>query len=151
MVVHGGQLVHLRSVTLRNFRCFEHLEITLNPRLTVLVAENAGGKTAVLDGIALGLAPVLRYLSTANQRLQDHRIGDSDFRIRPVEVQRCEGGWPKSDYAQVALVTADGMAWDTWRAYAKGIKPEKRIGHHDLSAYASKILNSLKTSVPQAV
>ncbi|HET6385825.1 MAG TPA: AAA family ATPase, partial [Armatimonadota bacterium] len=38
--------MQLSSVTLSNFRCFERLEVPLHPRLTVLVAENGGGKTA---------------------------------------------------------------------------------------------------------
>lgn len=68
-----------------NFRCFEHLEIDLHPRLTVLVAENGGGKTAILDCIAIGLSPVLRYLSSAIQRLSGPGIEDTDFRLMTVE------------------------------------------------------------------
>jgi len=42
---------------LQNFRCFAECTIELHPDLTVLVAENGKGKTAILDaiGIALGL------------------------------------------------------------------------------------------------
>lgn len=32
----------LNSLTLQNFRCFEHLEMDLHPQLTVLIAEKAG-------------------------------------------------------------------------------------------------------------
>jgi predicted ATP-binding protein involved in virulence len=47
----------LRSLALRNFRCFSECTVDLHPQLTVLVAENSRGKTAILDaiGIALGL------------------------------------------------------------------------------------------------
>ena len=61
--------MRLKTVTLKNFRCFESLTLDLHPRLTVIVGENGTGKTAVLDGIASGLNPVLTYLSSANQRL----------------------------------------------------------------------------------
>ncbi len=49
--------LRLDRLTLRNFRCFAECSIDLHPKLTVLVAENGKGKTAVLDaiGIALGL------------------------------------------------------------------------------------------------
>ena len=51
--------MRLKKITLNNFRCFEALEIELHPRLTVLVGTNGAGKTAVLDGIATALSPVL--------------------------------------------------------------------------------------------
>lgn len=73
--------MRLKKVTLKNFRCFENLELDLHPRLTVIVGKNGGGKTAILDGLALGLSPVLRYLSSANQRLTGVGIKDTDFRI----------------------------------------------------------------------
>ena len=72
--------MHLKKVTLKNFRCFEDFEIPLHPRLTVLVAENGGGKTSILDAIAIGLSPILRYLSSADQRLTGPGIKDNDFR-----------------------------------------------------------------------
>lgn len=52
-----ASMLHLRTLTLRNFRGFEECEVQLHERLTVLVAENGSGKTAILDaiGIALGL------------------------------------------------------------------------------------------------
>jgi len=51
----------------------------------VLVAENGGGKAAILDGIAIGLSPVLRYLSSADQRLSGTGVKDTDYRL-----ERCE-------------------------------------------------------------
>ncbi len=40
---------------LAQYRCFETLDLTLEPDLTVLFAENGGGKTAVLAALAVGL------------------------------------------------------------------------------------------------
>lgn len=42
---------------LEQYRCFESLDLTLEPDLTVLFAENGGGKTAVLTALAVGLTP----------------------------------------------------------------------------------------------
>ena len=58
--------MRLKSITLKNFRCFEHLEVELHPRLTVFVGENGAGKTALLDGIASVFTPVLTYFSSAS-------------------------------------------------------------------------------------
>ena len=42
----------LKKVILRNFRCFERLEVDLHERLTVIVAPNGGGKSTILDAVA---------------------------------------------------------------------------------------------------
>lgn len=48
-------LLRLDSLTLNNFRCFKKCSIDLHPKLTVFVAENAQGKTAILDAIGIAL------------------------------------------------------------------------------------------------
>jgi predicted ATP-binding protein involved in virulence len=47
--------MHVTKLQLTNFRCFLDFQLTLDKKLTLLVAENAGGKTAVLDGLASAL------------------------------------------------------------------------------------------------
>jgi predicted ATP-binding protein involved in virulence len=48
---------HLRldRLNLKNFRCFDRSDLDFHEKLTVLVAENGQGKTAVLDAIAIAL------------------------------------------------------------------------------------------------
>lgn len=46
---------NLESIKLQNFRCFNGITIDLHPKLTVLVAENGQGKTAILDATRIGL------------------------------------------------------------------------------------------------
>lgn len=140
--------MHLKQVILRNFRCFADFKLDLHPRLTVLVAENGGGKTATLDGIAIGLSSVLRYFSTANQRLSGPGIKDTDFRLELWDGRAGEERWGVSDYAQVVIETTSGLQWDHWRASAQGKQPESRVGQSDLADYASGVLESLKTSTP---
>lgn len=139
--------MHLRSITLKNFRCFTTLSLDLHPRLTVLVAENGGGKTAILDGIAIGLSPMLRYLSSANQRLSGPGIKDTDYRLEQWETRGGER-WGASDYVQVVMTTTDDLSWDNWRASSPGKQPSNRIGQTHLKSYAANLLDSLKTSAP---
>jgi predicted ATP-binding protein involved in virulence len=69
--------VKLKKIVLDNFRCFEHLEMDFDERLTVIVGGNGAGKTAVLDSIGFlfgrllsrlpkisGIAPSLSDLKT---------------------------------------------------------------------------------------
>lgn len=46
-----------QRLSLAQFRCFEHLELPLEDDLTLLFAENGGGKTTILSALATGLTP----------------------------------------------------------------------------------------------
>ena len=54
--------MRLLDVQLTNFRCFESLKIHFDPEINVhvFVGDNGAGKSAILDAIALGLAPIAR-------------------------------------------------------------------------------------------
>lgn len=51
--------MRLETVTLQNFRGFEKLDIKFEPDFTVLLGQNMAGKSAVLDGVAVGLGGLL--------------------------------------------------------------------------------------------
>lgn len=158
--------MQLKKVTLNNFRCFEHLEVPLHPRLTVLVAENGGGKTSILDAIAIGLSPVFKYLSSVDQRLTGPGIKDADFRLTsdpaygrreepdlfsfaaypPIPEPKLSAGDRilSSEFAQVIMEAIDGPKWDNWRPSSEGKLPDVKVGQSDLMAYASTLLQSFK-------
>jgi predicted ATP-binding protein involved in virulence len=165
--------MHLKKITLNNFRCFDSLTVDLHPRLTVFIGENGAGKTAILDGIATALSPVLTHLSSANQRLSGRGIQDTDFRIElwsepsatdnpspqvnldflpesePMVERSGKDRWGASGYAQVIAETTDGLAWDYWRPSVAGKEPEKRIGLSALQFWLSHISESFKSETPE--
>lgn len=49
-------MFRFQSMHLENYRCFERIELPLEKDLTVLFAENGGGKTAILSALAMGIA-----------------------------------------------------------------------------------------------
>ena len=49
--------MRIQSLSLRNFRCFAELEISFEPDVTVLIAPNGKGKSAVADALAIALGP----------------------------------------------------------------------------------------------
>jgi predicted ATP-binding protein involved in virulence len=49
-------MFRFQSLHVANFRCFEQVDVPLESDLTVLFAENGGGKTALLTGLAMGIA-----------------------------------------------------------------------------------------------
>ena len=70
--------LRIDHLSLHNFRCFADCAIELHPELVVLIAENGGGKTAILDAmrIALGL-----FVDTIASTHQSHGFDRTDVRL----------------------------------------------------------------------
>ena len=49
----------IKKLSLKNFRCYDDLNIEFEDKLTVIVGENGKGKSAIFDGIVVGLASYL--------------------------------------------------------------------------------------------
>lgn len=90
----------LKKLVLENFRGKAHLDIALGSRLTMLLAANGGGKTSVLDGIAIGLGEVLTHLPQVTG-LSFRKTGDIHQKNNKV-----------APYARIVLHTTNGIAWD---------------------------------------
>ncbi|MCA3175427.1 MAG: AAA family ATPase [Burkholderiales bacterium] len=67
----------LERMHLYNFRCFNDLTVDFGKRLTVIIADNGAGKTALLDAIAIGFG---RYL-TKLPGISGRAIKDTDLRV----------------------------------------------------------------------
>jgi predicted ATP-binding protein involved in virulence len=55
-------MIRIDRLAMANFRCFSECQITFHRSLTVLVARNGKGKTAILDAITGAFAPFLNVL-----------------------------------------------------------------------------------------
>lgn len=91
--------LRLDSLTLRNFRCFAECKVSLHPEITVLVAENGGGKTAIMDAIRIALGP---FVDTVSATRQGADLGNSDIRLALTK-----GGVMKP--ALPAVISANGQ------------------------------------------
>ena len=67
----------LQSLTLSNYRCFQEVSIDFHRDLTVLVADNGGGKTAILDAIAVAVGHLVSELRGQG----GHGFSRSDIRL----------------------------------------------------------------------
>lgn len=135
----------LKQVRLENFRGIESLTLDLHPKLTVLVAENGGGKTTILDGIAKGLTPVLRYLSSPEQRLSTAGMGldDKDYRLLR-DAERKPGQPSKMvDYTRIELTATTGLCWDVQRS-KPGVQAPEKTGQTDLKRFCSQKLHGIE-------
>lgn len=49
----------LKSIKIKNYRCFKDVEIDFDNRVTLVVGKNGAGKTAILDAVAVSVGTFL--------------------------------------------------------------------------------------------
>jgi len=106
----------------------------------------------------------LRYLSSADQRLNgpgikrqrfptDLRTLDTSTKragtfsrdiLEPCPKALCSDRLLTSDYVQI-IVEAGSLRWDHWRGASAGKQPDVKVGQSELMAFASSLLEGLKT------
>jgi predicted ATP-binding protein involved in virulence len=105
--------VRLGKIEVQNYRIFEACTLALDPHLTVLVAENGQGKTALLDAIAMSLGPVVDVLSDTRQW---QGISVDDVRLDPAALMAPQlPTWIKAEGA----LDGQRLHWEVWRASAQ--------------------------------
>lgn len=115
--------LRLDTLSLTNFRCFEQCEIGFHPNLTVLVAENGSGKTAVLDGVAAALSV---FVNAINPNEKSRKIERSDVRLLPDGTGKMEPCLP-TEYLAQATVRNEPVIWkSTVRTYGGKVRPSFR-------------------------
>jgi predicted ATP-binding protein involved in virulence len=141
----------LSRITIENFRAVKKLELPLDPQLTVLVGDNAAGKTTILDAIAVGLGAVLTRLP---------EISGIDFRSNDLrqELATLDGSFKldyslldamnKAPYTRITLESVDGVSWDRTKKRdqtkrtKEEIPPDKKLSQlHD---FLDKIINDVQ-------
>lgn len=70
-----AQPMKLKRLKLENFRAKETCTLEFGERLTLLIGINGSGKTTILDGIAIGLGPILTYLPNLSGRTLIKSVG----------------------------------------------------------------------------
>ena len=56
----------LERLTLKNFRCFENVELKFTERMSVIAGDNGSGKTAVLEAAAIAAGTLFQPIDELN-------------------------------------------------------------------------------------
>lgn len=70
--------MRIEKLKVKNFRCFEHLEMELHPKCNVLIGMNGAGKSTILDALAIALGG---YLSGFDN-IKSHSILQEDAHFK---------------------------------------------------------------------
>ena len=71
--------MHLNTVSIRNYRCFEQLDISLHEHLTLFVGKNGAGKITILDAIAVAASTFLCGIEGVGSRTIDKEDAKYNF------------------------------------------------------------------------
>ena len=52
----------LKNIELKNFRCYENLNVDFRDKISVIVGANGAGKTSVLESISIALGTLFTTL-----------------------------------------------------------------------------------------
>lgn len=133
----------LKTLELRNFRCFEDVrDFKLDPQLTVVVGKNGAGKTAVLEALRLALGSYFAGMKCDEQRvpgiertdvrLVSERLKDDRLLVvpkYPVEI-RATAQWNGEDV--------------TWRRSLESATGRTKSGRDELELAGSRLRDSLE-------
>lgn len=148
----------IKRMELRNFRCFpvewmgaSRIDgtagftsgriVDFHPRLTVIVAQNGQGKTAILDALRIGLWPFLSSfdLAKSHSTVLANGISVEDVRV----LKMPSGEMARQLPCEIVLQADYGSAEQTWtRARHKELKSTKTIdgnGVKQLKAFATQL------------
>lgn len=139
--------MRLKRIVLDNFRCFEHLEIDFHQKLTVIVAENGIGKTAILEAITTGFGRLLTKLPGVGgiaPRITDIRIEHGESRAPYMNVLfEAETTAPKKPISWTIHKKRDNSA-KTAKAIAASLNTEfAKIGQKQIDSYATELSNAI--------
>ena len=71
----------LTEITIENYRCFERLNISFHPEVTVLIAPNGAGKTTLIDAARIAMWPLVKAFDLGIQTGKSATIQIEDVRL----------------------------------------------------------------------
>lgn len=96
----------IKDIDIRNFKCFEQLEVSDCRRVNVIVGDNGAGKTALLEGMFFALASTSELVL----RFRQSRGLDGQFRgpVRKIEEAIWRDYFHKVDMTRTISITLRG-------------------------------------------
>lgn len=144
----------LKYVKIENFRGIrDEMFLPLHPRLTILVGDNANGKTTILEALATGLGIIPSYFSVKGKGASDDDIHQymptlsDNFALSGSLKNQSE----QAPYMRITLETLEGILWDVSKYNSlrrKNSEIPKAIGYKKLHEFLSQIYSDTQRELP---
>ncbi len=94
--------MRLNTVSLDNFKCFEHLRMDLHPSVNLIVGVNGTGKSSVLEALRILIGSLFLSVDKYKDKISSPGISNDDVKLTNLEQQ-----FPVKVFAQGQLHTFD--------------------------------------------
>lgn len=109
----------LKSLDIRNFRCFESYHIGFAPKITIAIGRNGAGKSTVIDAVKMALSFIFSnnrklgtdFLSAGNPSLNVRSFSDSDYRYN----EKTGTTTPDASVAGRAIYGKEALEWELYK------------------------------------
>ena len=138
--------MYVSKIRMKNFRCYTDFTMHFNPGVTVIVAENGKGKTAILDCLAITMAPYLAAfpgIKTRNFQPNDVRmVLDTAESRNELQIQRMKYLLPVT--LEMEVKADDGKSY-SWKRELKTVKgrTSSSVSARLVSEYGKKVAEAL--------
>lgn len=132
--MEANSALRLDSLKLTNFRCFTDCLVELHPKLTVLVADNAQGKTALLNAIGTALDAFVGAIGP-----RTHRRG-----FKRDDIHRFRNDQGEMTLASQVQYDARGWVNGTLQTWSQVLSSHSRLARNSTSQ-----LKSMQAAVPK--
>ena len=145
--------MHVSKIRMQNFRCYTDFTINFTSGVTVIVAENGKGKTAILDGLAINMAPYLAAfpgIKGRNFQPNDVRmVLDSSTDQEKLQIRRMKYLLPV--VLETEVMADDGKAY-SWKRELKAVKGKtSSVSAKFVSDYGKKVAEALNQPGDQEI
>ena len=137
--------MYVSKIRMKNFRCYTDFTMQFSPKVTVIVAENGRGKTAILDGLAITMAPYLAAfpgIKARNFQPNDVRmVVDVPQTQDELQIKRMKYLLPV--VLETEVKADDGKAY-SWKRELKSVKGKtSSVSAKFVSDYGKRIADEL--------
>jgi len=102
--------MRIDTLTLKNFRRFDKLEMNFRPQFNLLVGRNGSGKTTILDGLSVAMGAWLLGISKYNKDCKARSIEREEARLRCIQFAKDGKKLVRYEYQHPVVVKAEGEA-----------------------------------------
>lgn len=132
--------MRLEKIKIKNFRCYEEVELKLKPNYTVLVGINGSGKTSILDAISISLGG---YISNFDG-MGIYGIHKEDSHYRMFEL----GSKIEREHQFPVEIISNGIIDNKEISWKRALNKEKgrttTIDAKEIISYADRFYSSIK-------
>ena len=145
--------MYVSKIRMQNFRCYTDFTMNFSPGVTVIVAENGKGKTAILDGLAITMAPYLAAfpgIKARNFQPNDVRmVMDAPAAQDGLQIRRMKYLLPV--VLETEVKADDGKAY-SWKRELKTVKGKtSSVSAKFVSDYGKKVAEALNQPGDQEI